>query len=96
MKRDKILAKLLETLVIKALKQEGKEPTTENIEAFIDDALKEIEPNVDEKCKTCDKCKYYLYRSNEYPCSRCRRNNVLVDEIRGQQNDRWKDGTTNG
>lgn len=43
MRRDKILAKLLETLVIKALKQEGKEPTTENIEAFIDDALKEIE-----------------------------------------------------
>lgn len=46
--------------------------------------------------KTCDKCKYYLYRSNEYPCSRCIRNNVLVDEIREQQNDRWKDGTSNG
>ena len=43
MKRDKLLAKLLETLVIKALKQEGKEPTTENVEAFIDNALKEIE-----------------------------------------------------
>ena len=43
MKRDKLLAKLLENLVIKALKQEGKEPTTENVEAFIDNALKEIE-----------------------------------------------------
>ena len=43
MKRDKLLAKLLETLVVKALKQEGKEPTTENVEAFIDNALKEIE-----------------------------------------------------
>ena len=52
--RDKILAKLLETLVIKALKQEGKEPTTENIEAFIDDALKEIE----EENKDCETCKY--------------------------------------
>lgn len=41
--RDKILAKLLERMVLKALEQEGKEPTTENIEAFIDDALKEIE-----------------------------------------------------
>ena len=48
MRRDKILAKLLETLVIKALKQEGKEPTTENIEAFIDNALKEIEPEGEE------------------------------------------------
>lgn len=53
MKRDKILAKLLETLVIKALKQEGKEPTTENIEAFIDDALKEIKPEDDGVIRDC-------------------------------------------
>lgn len=43
MKRDAILAKVLERMIIKALKQEDKEPTTENIEAFIDNALKEIE-----------------------------------------------------
>lgn len=61
-------------------------------------ALSKVEQKqtVDDKSKTCDKCKYYLYRSNEYPCSRCRRNNVLVDEIKEQQNDRWKDGTPNG
>jgi hypothetical protein len=53
MKRDKILAKLLETLVVKALKQEGKEPTTENIEAFIDDALKEIESKDDGIIRNC-------------------------------------------
>ena len=38
---DKIITKVLEKLIIKALEQEGKEPTTENIEAFIDDALKD-------------------------------------------------------
>lgn len=53
MKRDKILAKLLETLVVKALKQEGKEPTTENIEAFIDEALKEIEEKDDGIIRDC-------------------------------------------
>ena len=53
MRRDKILAKLLETLVVKALKQEGKEPTTENIEAFIDDALKEIEEKDDGIIRDC-------------------------------------------
>lgn len=53
MKRDKILAKLLETLVVKALKQEGKEPTTENIEAFIDDVLKEIESKDDDIIRDC-------------------------------------------
>lgn len=42
MRRDKILAKVLEKMIVKALKEEGKEPTTENIEAFINDALKEI------------------------------------------------------
>lgn len=56
----------------------------------------EHDNNYPDKSKTCDKCKYYLYRSNEYPCSRCSRNNVLVNEIREQQNDRWKDGTPNG
>lgn len=53
MKRDKILAKLLEKIVIKALKQEGKEPTTENIEAFIDDTLKEIKPEDDGIIRDC-------------------------------------------
>ena len=53
MKRDKILAKLLETLVVKALKQEGKEPTTENIEAFIDEVLKEIEEKDDGIIRDC-------------------------------------------
>lgn len=53
MRRDKILAKLLETLVVKALKQEGKEPTTENIEAFIDEALKEIEEKDDGIIRDC-------------------------------------------
>lgn len=42
---DKVLAKLLEKMIIKALKEEGKEPTTENIEEFIDNALKDIEDN---------------------------------------------------
>ena len=46
--------------------------------------------------KTCKGCKYYLLHSNEYPCSNCKRNGVLVNEIREQQNDRWKDGTPNG
>lgn len=46
--------------------------------------------------KTCKTCKYYLLRSIEYPCARCRRNNALIDEIREQQEDRWKGGTTNG
>lgn len=61
-------------------------------------ALSKVEQkqSVDDKSKTCDNCKYYLFRSTEYPCARCRRNNALVDEIREQQNDRWKDGTTNG
>ena len=91
MKIDKILAKLLETLVIKALKQEGKEPTTENIEAFIDDALKEIDLNEDKT--SCKGCKYYLWAFEGFPCVNCCRNFKLVDEIREQQNDRWKDGT---
>ena len=59
---DKILAKLLEKMIIKALKEEGKEPTTENIEAFIDGALKEIEEKGDEDMveekKSCKTCKY--------------------------------------
>lgn len=39
----KALAKMIEKMIIRALKEEGKEPTTENIEAYIDKILKEIE-----------------------------------------------------
>lgn len=34
---------MVEKIIIMALKEEGKEPTTENIEAYIDKILKEIE-----------------------------------------------------
>lgn len=50
-------------------------------------------PDEDEKCKTC---KYYLSAFECYPCVNCCRNFKLVDEIREQKNDRWKDGTSNG
>lgn len=38
----KVLAKFVEKMVIRALKEEGKEPTTENVEAYIDKILEEI------------------------------------------------------
>ena len=38
----KILATIVEKMIIKALKEEGKEPTTENIEAYMDKILEEI------------------------------------------------------
>lgn len=50
--KAKALVKILEKLIVKALEQEGKEPTTENIEAFIDDALNPKEE------KTCGNCKH--------------------------------------
>jgi hypothetical protein len=46
---------------------------------------------------SCKGCKYYSYGClNGYPCINCRRNFKLVDEIREQKNDLWKDGTPNG
>ena len=45
----KILVKVLEKSVIKALEGQGKEPTDENIEAFIDSVLEEIEKDNSEK-----------------------------------------------
>lgn len=50
-------------------------------------------PDEDKKCKTC---KYYLYGFESYPCAHCQRNFLLVNEIREQQNDFWKDGTPHG
>ena len=47
----------------------------------------------DKKCKTC---KYYLYAFEGHPCVNCRRNFKLVDEIREQKNDLWKENTFNG
>ena len=38
----KVLAKMVEKMIIKALKEEGKEPTTENVEAYMDKILEEI------------------------------------------------------
>ena len=38
----KVLTKMVEKMIIKALKEEGKEPTTENVEAYMDKILEEI------------------------------------------------------
>ena len=47
--------------------------------------------------KSCKGCKYYSYGClNGYPCINCQRNFTLVDEIREQKNDLWKDGASNG
>ena len=56
-------------------------------------ALSKVEQkqNVDEKCKTC---KYYFYAFEGFPCIHCQRNFELVDEIREQKNDLWKDGAS--
>lgn len=45
----KILAKFVEKMVIRALKEEGKEPTTENVEAYIDKILEEIKKEDENK-----------------------------------------------
>lgn len=42
--------------------------------------------------KTCQTCKYYSYAFEGFPCVNCLRNFKLIDQIREQQNDRWKDG----
>jgi hypothetical protein len=43
--------------------------------------------------KSCKGCKYYSYGCfNGHPCINCHRNFKLVDEIREQKNDLWKDG----
>lgn len=43
--------------------------------------------------KSCKGCKYYSYGCLDgYPCIHCQRNSKLVDEIREQKNDLWKDG----
>jgi hypothetical protein len=45
--------------------------------------------------KSCKGCKYYSYGCfNGHPCINCQRNFKLVDEIREQKNDLWKDGAS--
>lgn len=80
--------------VLKGMVFNNFDRTTPKEREALDLAIKALEErsHIDKTCKTC---KYYSYRGNEYPCSRCRQNDVLVDEIREQQNDRWKDGTPN-
>ena len=60
---------------------------------LIDNAptIDEVEQN---EYKSCKGCKYYSYGCfNGHPCINCQRNSKLVDEIREQKNDLWKDGT---
>ena len=44
---------------------------------------------------SCKTCKYYSYAFDKYPfgypCTNCQRNFKLVDEIREQKNDLWKE-----
>ena len=40
----------------------------------------------------CKTCKYRFNAFDGHPCVNCRRNFKLVDEIREQKNDLWKDG----
>ena len=56
----------------------------------LDMAIQALEQN---SCKTC---RYYSYAFDGYPCVNCCRNFKLVDEIREQKNDLWKDGASNG
>lgn len=60
---------------------------------YIKEYCDDFESDEDKKCKTC---RYYLYAFEGFPCIHCKRNFTLADEIREQQNDRWKDGTPNG